>query len=346
MLDCAILEAMCKAALHLWFQATKRDLPWRENPTPYRVWISEIMLQQTRATVVVGYFARWMGLFPDVYALARAPLEQVIKAWEGLGYYSRARNIHAAAKQIVEVHGGQIPDSRDELLTLPGLGPYTVGAILSFGFRKRAAAVDGNVIRVMCRYSWIAERVDQTATKRKIEITTEQFLDAKEPWVTAEALIELGATVCTPKPRCAECPLQTGCEAFRRSAAEALPLLPERAKTEKLQRTVLVIEAEGHVLVKKNSSEKLMGDLWEFPYVEGSRRPKTWMQLPLHVKQRLRTVKHSFTRFSATLFPVHAQTSVRTSVDGFTWVKRHDLNKLPFSSGHRKIREELCESST
>jgi len=336
---------MCKAALHLWFQTAKRSLPWRENPTPYRVWVSEIMLQQTRASVVVAYFERWMQQFPDVETLARAPLEQVIKAWEGLGYYSRARNMHAAAREIVKNHEGRVPESREKLLQLPGLGSYTAGAILSFGFRQRAAAVDGNVTRVMCRYAWIDERVDRGATKKKIEAVTEQFLDEKEPWVTAEALIELGATVCTPRPKCGECPLRVGCEAFRRNAADALPLLAERAKTVQLRRTVLVIESGEFVLVKKNT-EALMRDLWEFPFVEGNKIPKTWMRVPLHLEHRLQTVKHSFTRFSATLFPVCFRTPKRLPVEGFTWVKLSELTTLPFSSGHRKIVEELCASCT
>jgi A/G-specific adenine glycosylase len=308
------------------------------------------MLQQTRASVVVAYFERWMELFPNIETLAQAPLELVMKAWEGLGYYRRARHLHAGAQEIVRAYGGKIPNTKTALLELPGLGPYTVGAILSFGFHKKAAAVDGNVIRVMSRFAWIAERVDQASTKKKIEAATEQFLDDKDPWVTMEALIELGAMVCTPKPRCAECPLSSGCKAFRRKTPEALPLLPERVKTEKLKRSVLVIEAEGSVLVRKNESGQLMGDLWEFPYVEGTQRPKIWEQLNLKMGKRLPTVKHSFTRFSATLFPWRFQTLKQTPTHGFTWVTYEQLKTLPFSSGHRKILENLenicCASFT
>ncbi|HEY4254876.1 MAG TPA: A/G-specific adenine glycosylase [Chlamydiales bacterium] len=335
---------MCKAALHTWFTETKRPLPWRDAPTPYRVWISEIMLQQTRASVVVPYFERWMTLFPDVYALSQAPLEAVIKAWEGLGYYSRARNLHASAKEIVRSWNGKLPHTKEALLALPGLGSYTTGAILSFGFHQRAAAVDGNVIRVMSRYAWIGERVDQASTKRKIETVTEEFLDEKEPWVTMEALIELGATVCTPRPRCSECPLRSECEAFCRGMPEALPLQKEKTPTVRLNRTVLVIEAKGAILVKKNEPELLMGDLWEFPYIEGKQKLKQWGGLNIARGKRMLSIKHSFTRFSATLFPWHIQASEQTFVDGFTWVKLERLKTLPFSSGHRKILEIVCES--
>ena len=184
-----------------WFEANKRVFPWREHPTPYRVWISEVMLQQTRAQVVVSYFDRWMKRFPNVEALAAAPIEEVIKIWEGLGYYSRARNLHKGAQEIVRKHGGRIPNTREALLELPGLGPYTAGAILSFGFHQRATAVDGNVLRVLSRFGWIAEDIGKIAARRKIEALAESLLDEKKPWVSAEALIELGATICLPQPR-------------------------------------------------------------------------------------------------------------------------------------------------
>jgi A/G-specific adenine glycosylase len=334
----------CKAALHTWFSVTKRSFPWRENPTPYRVWISEIMLQQTRASVVIPYFERWMALFPDIQALAKAPLESVIKAWEGLGYYSRARNIHACAKQIVDDWEGQVPHTKTALQELPGFGPYTIGAVLSFGFHQKAAAVDGNVARVMSRYAWIAERIDRTTTKKKIALATEDFLDEKEPWVTMEALIELGATVCTPKPRCSECSLQSGCEAFRRGSSEALPIQKERAPTQSLRRSVFIIQTGGLVLVKKNASDQLMGDLWEFPYLEGGQKPKSWEGLLLKNGKKLPTLQHSFTRYSATLLPWSFQISKPIPVKGFAWIEMQQLKKLPFSSGHRKILEVLCES--
>ena len=175
-----------------------------------------MMLQQTRASVVIPYFERWMDLFPDVRALASSPLERVIKAWEGLGYYSRARNLHAAAQQIVDRFGGEIPSSQEDLETIRGLGPYTIGALLSFGFQKRAPAVDGNVVRVLSRYLLIEENVCRPSVKRKIEEKAEGLLDQNEPWVTAEALIQLGASICSPqRPKCSECPIRKNCKALK-----------------------------------------------------------------------------------------------------------------------------------
>jgi len=303
--------------LHDWFQENKRDFPWRVERTPYRVWISEVMLQQTRAAVVIPYFLRWMALFPNVKSLAEASLESVIKAWEGLGYYSRARNLHAAAKQISEQFCGEFPFDRKELETIRGLGPYTIGAILSFGFRKRAAAVDGNTTRVLSRYFCVEENVCKQATKRKIQELAENLLDEKEPWVTAEALIELGATICTPKPRCPDCPLQSNCSAYRQCKAALLPIKNQEPETVVLFRAVAIIESEGKILLRKGSPGQVMADLYEFPYFEmgdekwGLRKlmreiKKNW-GITVENCEKLTEVQHTFTRYKAHLFPERFQ---------------------------------------
>lgn len=330
-----------------WFQKNKREFPWRIDRTPYKVWISEIMLQQTRASVVIPYFQRWLELFPDVKTLAAAPLESVIKAWEGLGYYSRARNLHAAAIEIVAKFHGEIPSSREDLESIRGLGPYTVGAILSFGFHQRAAAVDGNVTRVMARYFSIEEEVSKSEVKRKIQKRAEESLDLKEPWVSAEALIELGATLCTPKPRCEACPLQKGCLGHRKNIAEALPIKKEEKKTLELRRIVAIIAADGKILLRKGEAGKVMADLYEFPYFEmGMER---WPQkkiletiqkelnLELDFVEKLPETKHTFTRYKAYLYPIRLEASSLLDVKNYCWVPIEHLARLPFSSGHRKI---------
>ena len=322
--------------LHHWFERNRRDFPWRRDKTPYRVWVSEVMLQQTRAAVVVPYFERWMERFPNVEALAAARLEEVIKAWEGLGYYSRARNLHAGAKEIVERFGGEIPEGREALESIRGLGPYTVGAILSFGFQKRAAAVDGNVVRVLARYFLIEENVGKSAVKRQIGEKAEQLLDEKEPWVTSEALIELGATHCAPRPRCEGCPLQSGCKAFREKKAEVLPIKSGESKTVELNRAVYWIEAEGKVLVRKGEAGRVMADLYEFPYVEGKREGACLGFKKWRVVKRLPEVSHTFTRFKAHLRPFMVRAELR-DVEGHMWIEKERLAELPFSSGHRKI---------
>ncbi len=334
--------------LDAWFLENKRSFPWRENATPYRVWVSEVMLQQTRAQVVISYFERWMELFPTIQDLAAAPIERVIKAWEGLGYYSRARNLHAGARQIVQEHRGELPNTKEALLAIPGLGPYTVAAILSFGFKQRAAAVDGNVLRVISRYAWIDEDIGKTSGKRRIEAFANEFLSEDQPWVTTEALIELGATICTPVPRCEECPLKPSCLAHLKGHPTALPIKASLPKIKKIVRGVAIVEAMGHILVRKNPSDQLMGDLWEFPYFEEKRsfldvKKELSQKLGIEVEfeQYMEPVAHSFTHFSAKLYPFYFKAKELRDVDGYTWIPGESLDQLSFSSGHRKIRENV-----
>lgn len=336
--------------LHAWFRTNRRDLPWRHNSTPYRVWISEVMLQQTRASVVTSYFDRWMVSFPNVKALASAPLERVMKMWEGLGYYSRARNLHKGAQQIVEKFGGEIPSCREDLDSIQGLGPYTIGAILSFGFKQRAAAVDGNVTRVLSRFFLIEENISKQSVKRKIVTMADALLDLKEPWVTAEALIELGATVCSTKPRCSACPLQKKCGAFLCGKTEALPIKNSELKITLLKRAVVLIEADGKILVKKGEAGKMMADLYEFPYFE--MREKGWSPnkilravqnrfgLKTQIIKKLNEVTATFTRYKAHLYPIRLKAASMREIEGYQWILRDALAELPFSSGHRRIETQ------
>jgi A/G-specific adenine glycosylase len=332
--------------LNDWFLENRREFPWRIDPSPYKVWISEVMLQQTRASVVVPYFERWMDLFPDVAALASSELEKVIKAWEGLGYYSRARNLHEGARQIMQLFGGNIPSSREGLEKIRGIGPYTLGAILSFGFKKRAAAVDGNVTRVLARHFLIEENVCKQAVKKKIFEHAEAMLDLEKPWVSAEALIELGATVCTPvKPKCTICPLQKSC--LGQKKAELLPIKNKETETIHLKRIVILLEAEGKVLIKKGEKGKVMEGLYEFPYFEMTgdvwnrdkieRHVEKSFGLKVHVIEKLPRVAHTFTKYKADLTPFRLQSNRLQEVKGYLWVDRQQLEELPFSSGHRRI---------
>jgi A/G-specific adenine glycosylase len=344
-----------------WFKQTKRSFPWREERTPYRVWIAEVMLQQTRASVVIPYFLRWMERFPDIQALSAASIEEIIKTWEGLGYYSRARNLHKGAKQIVEKFNGVIPDSHDNLASIYGIGPYTVGAILSFGFHQRAVALDGNVTRVVSRYFAIDENVCRSSVRKRIVSQAEGLLDEKEPWVSAEALIELGATLCTPKPRCGECPLQKGCLGLEKGIAESLPIKNKEKEIVVLNRLVAVIEAEGQFLVCKRKTGEVMADLYEFPYFERGFRNERgeshlfeggiFQNLDKLVEKRfgfhvewigaLQKVIHTFTRYKAHLIPFLMRAPHLVELPGWNWIHKENLSTLPFSSGHKKILMQL-----
>lgn len=336
------------ASLHKWFKESCRSFPWRENPTPYRVWISEVMLQQTRASVVIPYFERWMELFPDPAVLARAPLETVIKAWEGLGYYGRARYLHEGARQIVSQYSGKIPRNREQLEKIKGLGPYMVNAILSFAFHERAAPVDGNVLRVLTRHFLIEDDICRLATKKKIQVLSDELLDNKKPWLTAEALIELGATLCLPKPLCDFCPIQSTCRALKENRAEQFPVKSKEQPVTTLTRSVAVIEESDAVLLRKGAPGKVMADLYEFPYFEGLDCPlaqhisSLWNLQTVFVRS-LPFVQHSFTRYQAQLFPIHLRAIERKPIKDFEWVSLDKLSQLPFSAGHRRILEHFLK---
>jgi len=334
--------------------ANKRELPWRNTTDPYAIWVSEVMLQQTQAAVVIPYFERWMATFPSVQALAEAPLDKVIKAWEGLGYYSRARNLHEGAKWISNELDGRLPDCEEGLARIKGLGPYTIGAILSFAFHQKKAAVDGNVMRVLSRFFHIEEDISKSATQKKLRGLAESLLPDEEPWAVAEGLIELGATVCQKKARCGECPLKSACLSFRHQSMDRLPLNGKKIKTEQLYRAVAIIEHGGCYLVKKGQKGKIMSDLTEFPYLEiphdrGISIPsfvslihKEW-GLTVQALGPLETVIHGFTRFQARLDPVRFQCLVRQPMLGFEWESIETLQQRAFSSGHRRIWQMISQ---
>lgn len=329
-------------ALKTWFLQQKRDFAWRINPTPYTVWISEVMLQQTKAGVVEGYFQRWMVLFPDIRALALATQEEVIKAWEGLGYYNRARNLHLAAKYIVERYEGLIPNTKEELEKIKGLGPYTIGAILSFAFHQKSVAIDGNVTRVLARYYGIEEDVTKTKTKQFMQTRTESLLPEVEPWICMEALIELGATVCSKVAKCIQCPIKMGCRARELKKQDVLPKKPAKKRPKRLHRNVIVLIYQDSILLRKASSG-LMADLYEFPYFEDNQEAPLLKFLCKQAiyKRDLTVVTHTFTQFKATLFPSIWRALKKEMFSGYVWVLKKDLLNFPFSAGHRKILQEL-----
>lgn len=334
-----------------WFLSQKRDLPWREKATPYAVWVSEVMLQQTQASVVIPYFMRWMERFPTVEALAKAPIEEVLKEWEGLGYYARARNLHQGARYIAEHCSGQIPSLAQELLKIKGLGPYTVGAILNFAFHQKAAAVDGNVLRVLTRYYGLSDDICKPKTVKKIQTLTHELLPDEEPWVISEALIELGATTCMRQPKCMECPLNGSCRAFLTGQSHLLPVKSTQTTITPLVRTVAVVMHSNHFLVKQGVKGKIMADLFEFPYFEMPHADVSFadqqacvikgLNLDLQWQHELPKVKHSFTRYRALLLPHLYQSSSRKKIEGYEWLPLNAIKKLPFSSGHRRILNTL-----
>lgn len=301
------------------------------------------MLQQTQSSVVIPYFNKWMNLFPTIEILAASPLETVLKTWEGLGYYSRAKNLHEGAKQIVKK--GYFPQD-EELLSIKGIGPYTYKAILSFAFLKKAAPVDGNVTRVISRLFAIRESVEKTSTKKAIGLAAESLLPDENPEIVAEALIELGATACQKKARCPLCPVKSSCRAYGLNLQSLLPTVKAAPKTIHLERMVAVIECNNHFLIKNNQAGKVMEYLFEFPYLETKTVPELinhFQILNLTLEKTLSEQSHGFTKYQAHLTPYYFKAEKMIPIEGYSWHAFEILKKSPFSSGHRKIFEELCD---
>ncbi|MDO3412646.1 A/G-specific adenine glycosylase [Saccharibacillus sp. CPCC 101409] len=258
--------------LLVWYDRSKRDLPWRRHRDPYFIWVSEIMLQQTRVDTVIPYFNRFIERFPTIAALAEAPEEDVVKMWEGLGYYSRARNLQAAARQIVELHSGSMPSEREHVFALKGVGPYTAGAILSIAFNQPEPAVDGNVMRVLSRYFLIEDDI----AKPKTRIAMEKMIPALIPEGRAsdfnQALMELGALICTPKsPHCLICPVMEHCRGRIEGMERELPVKTKAKKPRPEQRLAVLLEGEGEragrVLVRRRPKTGLLAGMWELPHI-------------------------------------------------------------------------------
>ncbi len=262
-------------ALLTWYDRHKRRLPWRDINDPYATWVSEVMLQQTRVETVLVYFPRFMAAFPTLKALAEAPEDAVLKQWEGLGYYSRARNLRLGARQVLAEHQGRIPSDPKVLRSIRGIGDYTAGAILSIAYGLPAAAVDGNVIRVISRLRGIRENTAVPSVRRRISDLVEALIPRDRPGDFNQALMDLGATVCTPgTPSCERCPLREHCDALAAGDAEDLPLLPDRKPPREISWDVLLIRRGPRILVRQRTEAMLRG-LWVYPMAEGRHTEKT-----------------------------------------------------------------------
>lgn len=260
------------APLLAWYDLNGRTLPWRSVVTPYRTWVSEIMLQQTRVSAVIPYFERFMAELPDAAALATVPEERLLKLWEGLGYYSRARNLQRAAKIVVSDFGGALPQSYHALLSLPGIGEYTAAAIASINFSEPVAAVDGNLLRVAARVSGCGEDIMDAKVRRLFRQRLDAAIDADRPGAYNQAMMDLGATVCLPNgaPKCEICPARTVCEAYKNGLTEVLPVRAKKKSRRVEERTVLLLFQGGKVALRKRPDSGLLASLWEFPSILGN----------------------------------------------------------------------------
>lgn len=325
--------------LSQWFQKNKRSLPWRQDPTPYKVWISEIMLQQTQVKTVIPYFERWIRRFPDIKKLAKTPVDEIIKIWEGLGYYSRARFIHESAVKLHQEGHDSI--TCENMVLIKGLGPYTKGAIKSFAFKEKAAAVDGNVLRVMSRLTLFEEDISKITSRKEIEKRVLNSLPDEKPWEAMEALIELGAQICKKNPLCTECPMVNQCLGFQENRHTLLPIKKKAPPITKLKRVVLVLKWQDRFLVKKAEKGRIMADLYEFWWEEADTIDLYLNGLSYEKLVPLPAVKHGFTRYEATLIPYLIELKGSFSKPEYNWFTFEDLKKLPFAGGHREVLNSL-----
>lgn len=253
-------------ALRAWYRHHRRDLPWRRTRDPYAILVSEVLLQQTRIEAGVDYYHRFLTRFPTAEALARASEEEVLRAWEGLGYYRRARLLHRAAREIVDRHGGRVPSDAETLASLPGVGPYTAGAVASIAFGQPVPAVDGNVVRVLSRLFCLEGDVTRAATKRSLQNHARALMPENDPGTYNQALMELGALVCLPKgPRCGRCPVLKWCEARARGVEATLPRRKAPREVPELPAAFAIVKWDGRVLLVRRARDGLLGGLWSLP---------------------------------------------------------------------------------
>lgn len=319
-----IIKETLAHGLLAWFDAQGRALPWREARTPYHALVAEVMLQQTQVVSALPYYQRWLARFPTVQALAEAPLDEVLKQWEGLGYYRRARHLHRAARRIAE-RGGRFPESYEGWLELPGVGPYTAAALASMLSRERVLAVDGNVKRLAARLFALEGEV--TAERARSALAPQ--LDGARPGDFNEALMDLGATVCTPKaPKCSSCPLSASCLAFRTGRVRELPTPKAKPARPHRERYAVIDLQDGHVWLRQRPPEEMLSGLWGFALVES----------PPANARAVAPVTHAYTHFSTTVTPV-----VMTSagLEG-RFVPLAEVERLALSALDRKILAALC----
>ena len=339
-----------------WAETALEPLPWRGERDPYRIWVSEIMLQQTRRETVVPYYRRFLERFPTLQALASADLQDVLKVWEGLGYYARARSLHAAARRVVDEFGGQLPADRHQLLSLPGIGAYTAGAILSLAFGQDEPVLDGNVQRVLCRLAFVRENPDRPSVLRDLWATARSILVPGQAGRVNEALMELGATVCVRRaPRCPVCPLADLCCAHQAGAEETVPASSRRDPVPHRQVTAAVILRPDRVLVAQRQPDDLLGGLWEFPggTCEGEesldaclrREISEELGVEIAVGPQIAALPHAYTHFRLTLHVflcrlVAGEPRALQCAD-WRWVTLAEAAVLPMSVLDRRVVEIL-----
>lgn len=352
-------DSLLAADLVMWYRASHRALPWRETTDPYAIWLSEIMLQQTQVATVLPYYARFLDRFPTIASLADAPMDDVLKQWEGLGYYARGRNLQKAARKIVSDHGGQFPRTFEEVHNLPGIGQSTAGAILTFACRVPHPILDGNVKRVLSRLIGLDQPTTTPDSLTALWSKSQALLPANPDtaYDFNQAVMELGATLCTPKkPDCPRCPWQAGCVAHLTGRQDEIPVKVAAKLTPHHTIGVGVIWRDSKILIALRPAEGLLGGLWEFP--GGKCKPDETVQacirrevleetgLPVDVGTRIAIVKHAYTHFRITMHAYHCETTDNTialprASQALQWVTLDEIDRYAFPKANKTVLAEL-----
>ncbi|MCI1823750.1 MAG: A/G-specific adenine glycosylase [Megasphaera sp.] len=332
-----------------WFSTHRRALPWRENRTPYKVWVSEIMLQQTKVEAVRPYYDSWMERFPDIKSLAAASQDEVLRQWQGLGYYSRARNLHEAVCEVQSQYKGIVPDNKADILKLKGIGEYTAGAILSIAYGKPEAAVDGNVLRIFSRLYDIEENILSAAVKKKITGMVQEQLPPDTPGDFNEALMDLGASICIPKhPRCQVCPLISFCLAKAKGTEEHIPIRRVKKNIPIEEILAVVIEQNDSWLLHRRPDAGLLASMWEFPNVEGKGEEgrRKLQDVLADVGCRIDfedtpqgTLRHVFSHkiWHMTVLKGHLVSGNLNTKEEWQWLPKDRYTEIPWAGPHGKI---------
>jgi A/G-specific adenine glycosylase len=333
-----------------WYSKHSRTMPWRDHPDPYAVWVSEIMLQQTRVETVIPYFENWMKQFPDVNSLADANEQDVLNAWEGLGYYTRARNLHKAAKIVASTFNGQLPRDLEALRSLPGIGRYTVGAIASIAFKMDAATLDGNLRRVFARLYDVTEFADSPAGEKILWEYAAQNLPKGKAGDYNQALMDLGATICLPKnPRCLLCPLLTLCKARQNGTQELRPVLKPKKQVPQYIHAAAVIVERGRVLLSQRPSDGLLGGMWEFPNARVEEEPAKALKKALKAATKVGVkkeaefviVQHAYSHFRVIVHAFRCKAVSIPKNKSLKWVKIRELEDYPMGKVDRQIAGKI-----
>jgi len=365
-----VIVAFQRALLD-WYGEHRRALPWREDKDPYKIWVSEVMLQQTRVDTVIPYYEKFIARYPTLEDLARAEEADVLKLWEGLGYYARARNLLQGVREVAARYGGQVPDTKEDILTIKGIGSYTAGAILSIAYGRPVPAVDGNVLRVMSRLFAIGEDIGKTATKKRIEALVKRLIPADDPSSFNQGLMELGSLVCLPRsPDCPRCPVQRFCQAYRAGTVEVYPVKAKKVRPKPVGLAAAVLWREGKVLIRRRPEDGLLAGMWEFPTAVWDGSFERWQKLSRNEKlywlqgqlraaypfqfsqpRYLLPLRHVFShlKWDGEVYEFHVTSSdlFPASADSpeMRWVRVEDLADFAFPVPYRNIVRHVSRFS-